>query len=176
VVQKTSLCRTWGELDLQEFVGEGVHIPNNAGLVLFEEDYGDGVLCLVDESDSDEEGGILSSLGSYLVGELGHSDWVVQCSKAIYPIVGLSCEGKKLQLLALLTSFEEECRIKVMAALSSCGSRFRRELKILECVQSTTMLEVSTLVVVKARHFQCFCEAKDFLLECERVERGEKNV
>lgn len=65
-------------------MGEGVHISSNTGLVLFEEDCGDGVLCLVDKSDSDEEGGILSSLGSYSVAESGHSDWVVQCSKAIY--------------------------------------------------------------------------------------------
>jgi hypothetical protein len=42
------------------------------------------------------------------MGESGHSDWVIQCAKHIYPIVEISYVGHKLQLLALLTFLEEE--------------------------------------------------------------------
>jgi len=40
----------------------------------------------------------------------GYSDWVIQCANEIYPIVGISYMGHKLQLLALLTFLEEEHR------------------------------------------------------------------
>jgi hypothetical protein len=44
-------------------------------------------------------------------GGLGHSDWVIQCANAIYPILGMSFASHNLQLLAFLTCLEEERRI-----------------------------------------------------------------
>ncbi len=53
---------------------------------------------LGDEIDKDGEGDLFSPLGTYSpcsVGKSGRFDWVVRCAKAIYPIVGISCEGHK---------------------------------------------------------------------------------
>lgn len=69
-----------------------------------------GALCI-----GDGEGDLLSPLGTYSpcsVGELGHSNWVVECAKAIYPTVEISCEGHKYQMFALLTFLEEERRAR----------------------------------------------------------------
>jgi len=60
-------------------------------------------------------------------------DTLIGLCSAIYPIVGILCEGHKDQLLALLTFLKEECQLKAMAAFSKCGSKVRRELKNLEC-------------------------------------------
>jgi hypothetical protein len=50
----------------------------------------------------------------------------------IYPIVGILYVGNKLQLLALLTFLEEERRKEAMGALSSWGTKGKREVKKLE--------------------------------------------
>jgi hypothetical protein len=63
----------------------------------------------------------------------GYSDWVIQCANQIYPIVGISHEDQKLLLLALLTHLEEERRSEALGALSSGGSKGKREVKNLEC-------------------------------------------
>jgi hypothetical protein len=97
----------------------------------------DREVCLEVESDRDGEGVLLSHLGSYspcLVGEPGHFDWVVQCAKAICPIVGISCEGHHDQLLALLTFLEEERWLESLATSSKRGSKVQRVLKNLECL------------------------------------------
>jgi hypothetical protein len=41
-------------------------------------------------------------------GGLGYSEWVMQSANEIYPIVGMTFVGHKLQLLAFLTCIEEE--------------------------------------------------------------------
>jgi hypothetical protein len=62
----------------------------------------------------------------------GYSNWVIQCANEIYPIVGISYVGHKLQLLALLTFLEEERRNEEVGALSSGGTKGKREVKNLE--------------------------------------------
>jgi hypothetical protein len=57
---------------------------------------------------------------------------VMQCANEIYPIVGISYVGHKLQLLALLTFLEEKCRNGEVGALSSGGTKSNREVKNLE--------------------------------------------
>ena len=65
---------------------------------------------------------------------LGYLDWVTQCASEIYPIVGISYVGHKLQLLALLTFLEgERCNNKMVANLSS-GTEGMREINNLECL------------------------------------------
>jgi hypothetical protein len=59
-------------------------------------------------------------------GGLGHSNWVIQCANAIYPILGMSFAGHNLQLLAFLTCLEEERRIG-----DGC-TKGKREIKNLE--------------------------------------------
>jgi hypothetical protein len=63
----------------------------------------------------------------------GYLDWVIQCANEIYPIVGILFVGHKLQLLALLTFLEEECRINAMVTNSSRGTKGKKEVKNLEC-------------------------------------------
>lgn len=50
----------------------------------------------------------------------------------ISPIVGISCEDHKLQLMALLTFLEEERRVEALATPNKHGSKVNRELKKLE--------------------------------------------
>jgi hypothetical protein len=64
--------------------------------------------------------------------EAGYSDWVTQCASEIYPIVGISYVGHKLQLLALLTFLEGEHRKDAMGSNSRGGVKGRREVKNLE--------------------------------------------
>jgi hypothetical protein len=64
--------------------------------------------------------------------EAGYSDWVIQCASEIYPIVGISYVGHKLQLLALLTFLEGEHHKDAMATNSRSGVKGRREVKNLE--------------------------------------------
>lgn len=112
------------ELGMQDHVGKGnldpIIVPtglhsdlvlSQEGAILRDGECRDVALCLVDEIGRDGEDNIISPLGAYLpisVGEPGHTNWVVQCVKVIYPIVGISWEGHKLQVLALLTFLEEE--------------------------------------------------------------------
>ncbi|KAE8038388.1 hypothetical protein FH972_010907 [Carpinus fangiana] len=56
-------------------------------------------------------------------GGSGYSDLVVQCANEIYPIVGISFVGHKLQLLALLTFLEGERRNNSMVANSGSGTK-----------------------------------------------------
>ena len=75
-------------------------------------------------------------LNSYMPssgGESDYSDWVVQCAKEIYPIVGISFVGHKLQLLALLSFLEGERRNNAMVANTGSGTKGKREMKNLEC-------------------------------------------
>jgi hypothetical protein len=105
-----------------------------AGLLGLGDEF-DRDVCLEVESDRVGEGGLLSPLDSYSpcsVGEPGHSNWVVQCAKAIYPIVGISCEEHK-DAFGPLGILEEERRLEAMAAFSKRDSEVRRELKNLEC-------------------------------------------
>jgi hypothetical protein len=62
---------------------------------------------------------------------VGYSDWVTQCASEIYPIVGISYVGHKLQLLALLTFLEERRKGSMVTNLRS-GAKGRREVKTLE--------------------------------------------
>ena len=64
--------------------------------------------------------------------EAGYSDWVIQCASEIYPIVGISHVGHKLQLLALLTFLEGEHHKYAMATNSRSGAKGRSEVKNLE--------------------------------------------
>ena len=80
--------------------------------------------------------GMPSPLNTYAppLGDMsGYSDWFIQCANEIYPIVGILFVGHKLQLLALLTFFEEERRINAMVTNSSNGTKDMREVKNLEC-------------------------------------------
>jgi hypothetical protein len=74
----------------------------------------------VDELDRDGEGDQLSS------------QWVIQVPPIGWgsPIVGILCEDHKHKLLTLLTFLVEECWIEVMAALSKCGTKVRRDSRI----------------------------------------------
>jgi hypothetical protein len=58
---------------------------------------------------------------------------VVQCANEIYPIVGISFVGRKLQLLALLTFLEGERKNNAMVVDSGSGTTGKREVKNLEC-------------------------------------------
>jgi len=64
------------------------------------------------------------------VGGLGYSDWVMQSANEIYPIVGMTFVGHKLQLLAFLTSIEEER--KEERRLGKGRTKGKREIKNLE--------------------------------------------
>jgi len=95
-----------------------------------------GASCLAVELDGEFSKGRSSSLNTYspnLVGESGHSDWVIQCAKQIYLIVGISYVSNKLQLLALLIFLEEERQKVVLGALFRSGTKGKREVKNLEC-------------------------------------------
>jgi hypothetical protein len=65
-------------------------------------------------------------------GFLGYFDWVIQCANEIYPIVGISFDGHKLQLLALLTFLEGERRLEALGERSSTAEKGRREVKNLK--------------------------------------------
>jgi hypothetical protein len=62
-----------------------------------------------------------------------YSNWVIQCANAIYPIVGVSYEGHKLQFLALLTHIEAERRNGAVGVMSGCGTKGKREVNNLKC-------------------------------------------
>jgi hypothetical protein len=111
------------------------------------------VFCEVAEMEGEASSGRVSPLNTYSPSEgdlSGYSDWVIQCANEIFPIVGISYEGHKLQLLDFLAFLEEERRIDEVGALSSGGMKGKREVKKLECYL-TTMLEVLALDVGKGR-------------------------
>jgi hypothetical protein len=63
----------------------------------------------------------------------GYSDWVIQRANEIDPILGISFEGHKLQLLDFLSFIEEDRRLGEEGALSSGGKKGKREIKNFEC-------------------------------------------
>jgi hypothetical protein len=83
-----------------------------------------------------KEGGGAVVVGSPLnaysldLGGLGYSDWVMQSANEIYPIVGMTFVGHKLQLLAFLTCIEEER--KEERRLGKGRTKGKREVKNLE--------------------------------------------
>jgi hypothetical protein len=92
--------------------------PGGAGLVEFKEGGG--------------AGDVVSPLNTYSLdlGGLGYSDWVMQSANEIYPIVGMTFVGHKLQLLAFLTCIEEER--KEERRLGKGRTKGKREIKNLE--------------------------------------------
>jgi hypothetical protein len=92
--------------------------PGDAGLVEFKEGGG-----AVD---------VGSPLNAYSLdlGGLGYLDWVMQSANEIYPIVGMTFVGHKLQLLAFLTCIEEER--KEERRLGKVRTKGKREIKNLE--------------------------------------------
>jgi hypothetical protein len=94
------------------------------------------VLRDVDVGEREGRVGSVSPLNTYTnsEGELsGYSDWVIQRANEIYPILGISFEGHKLQLLDFLSFFEEERRIEEEGALPCGGKKGKREVQNLEC-------------------------------------------
>jgi hypothetical protein len=92
-------------------------------------------LCVTVEREGEAGIGRMPPLNAYSPisrGLSGYFDWVIQCANEIYPIVGVSYMGHKLQLLALLTFLEEEHRNEEVGALSSGGTKGKREVKNLE--------------------------------------------
>jgi hypothetical protein len=83
-----------------------------------------------------KEGGGAVVVGSPLnaysldLGGLGYSDWVMQSANEIYPIVGMTFVGHKLQLLAFLTCIEEER--KEERRLGKGRTKGKREIRNLE--------------------------------------------
>jgi hypothetical protein len=80
--------------------------------------------------------GSVSPLNTYAnsKGDLsGYSDWVIQRANEIDPILGISFEGHKLQLLDFLSFIEEDRRLGEEGALSSGGKKGKREIKNFEC-------------------------------------------
>jgi len=83
-----------------------------------------------------KEGGGAGDVGSPInaysldLGGLGYSDWVMQSANEIYPIVGMTFVGHKLQLLAFLTCIEEER--KEERRLGKGHTKGKREIKNLE--------------------------------------------
>ena len=74
----------------------------------------------------------LNAYDSFVGNEAGYSDWVTQCASEIYPIIGISYVGHKLQLLALLTFLEEDRCKGSMVSNSRSDAKGRREVKNLE--------------------------------------------
>jgi hypothetical protein len=62
----------------------------------------------------------------------GYLDWVTHCASEIYPIIGISYVGHKLQLLALLTFLDEDRRKGSLVVNSRSGAKGWREVKNLE--------------------------------------------
>jgi hypothetical protein len=65
----------------------------------------------------------LNAYDPFARNEAGYSDWVTECASEIYPIVGISYVGHKLQLLALLTFLEKERRKGSMVTNSRSGAK-----------------------------------------------------
>ena len=57
---------------------------------------------------------------------------MVQCANEIYPIVGISFVGHKLQLLALLMFIKEERQNNALVSNPSSGTKGKREVRNLE--------------------------------------------
>jgi len=94
--------------------------------------------------------GAVSSLNTYTNSEgdlSGYSDWVIQRANEICPILGISFEGHKLQLLDFLSFIEADRHLTMMLeALAQAVGKGRREgIKL------------------------CY-EAKNFVMECEGAE------
>jgi hypothetical protein len=88
--------------------------PGGAGLVEFK------------EGERAEDVGSPLNAYSPALGGLGYSEWVMQRANEIYPIIGMTFVGHKLQLLAFLTCIEEERR------LGNGRTKGKREIKNLE--------------------------------------------
>jgi hypothetical protein len=107
-------------------VGNSNSQPAESGKVLWE----------VDVMKREARLGTVSPLNTYSNSEgdlSGYSDWVIQRANAIYPILGISFEGHKLQLLDFLSFIEEERRIEEEGALSCGAKKGKMEVKNLEC-------------------------------------------
>jgi hypothetical protein len=94
------------------------------------------VLCDVDVGEREGRVGSVSPLNSYtnLDGDLScYSDWVIQRANEIYPILGISFKGHKLQLLDFLSFLEVDRLLGEGGALSCGGKKGKREVKNLEC-------------------------------------------
>jgi hypothetical protein len=86
--------------------------------------------------------------------------------------VGISFVGHKLQLLALLTFLEEECRNNVNVANLGSGTEGKMEVRDLECsVNYDARGSSSSRGNRKGRGTAVVYEAKNYFLECERVEQ-----
>jgi hypothetical protein len=71
-------------------------------------------------------------------------DWVAHCASEIYPIVGISYVGHKLQLFALLTFLDEDRRKGSLAVNSRSGAKGWREVKNLESLINDDCGEASS--------------------------------
>jgi hypothetical protein len=139
IVVENSTSQPSGGLELVVFQEGEQHIEKvGSGKVVCESAAMVGEEGLDNSAEMEEEAGIdrVSPLNTYSLNSgdfSGYSDWVTQCANQIYPIVGISHEDQKLLLLALLTHLEEERRSEALGALSSGGSKGKREVKNLEC-------------------------------------------
>ena len=81
--------------------------------------------------------------------------------------------GHKLQLLALLTFLEEECRNNVNVANPGSGTEGKREVRNLECLVNYDARGSSSSRGNrrKGRGTTVVYEANNYFLECERVEQ-----
>jgi hypothetical protein len=94
------------------------------------------VLCDVDVGEREDRVRSVSPLNSYTNSEgdlSGYSDWVIRRANEIYPILGISFEGHKLQLLDFLSFIEADRLLGEEGALSCGGKKGKREVKNLEC-------------------------------------------
>lgn len=101
-------------------VGEAsvCHIPGLGGLVACKE--GGGAVDV----------GLPLNAYSPDLGGMGYSDWVMQSANEIYPIIGMTYVGHKLQLLAFLSCIEEENKEERRMGIGR--SKGKREIKNLE--------------------------------------------
>jgi hypothetical protein len=131
-------------MQAKEGVGKANSQPTGcSNLVMFQE--GDQHKTVVDSGkvpwDVDvveREGrvGVVSPLNTYTNSEgdlSGYSDWVIQRANEICPILGISFEGHKLQLLDFLSFIEADRHLGEEGALSCRGKKGKREVKNLEC-------------------------------------------
>jgi hypothetical protein len=105
----------------------------------------------------------------------GYSNWVIQCANEIYPIVGISYVGHKLQLLALLTFLEEERCLEELGDWSTSAMKGKREVKNLES-SINYVLEALVPAVGRGRRggIQLCYEAKNSFLERRGLNKRRK--
>jgi len=132
------------------------------------------VLREMDVVESEGRVGAVSPLNTYTnaKGDLsGYSDWVIQRANEICPILGISFEGHKLQLLDFLSFIEADRHLGEEGALSCGGKKGKREVRIWS-VLLTMMIEALAQAVGKGRRegIKLCYEAKNFVMECEGAE------